>query len=288
MATETGTGMVAELRQTERLRQELLRTQAELRSARETVSQMRAELDEKSAEIQLVHEIAPAAASAPNLEGMLDFVAETAVRVTETDSSSIYVLDEDTGELILRAVKDAPTGLVGKLKLKLGEGITGWVARELTPVALDKEAYKDPRFKYLPELKDEGFQSFLSVPMLAKNEVIGVINVKTRAPHRYSPKQVRLLSAIAAQAAAAIEGARLQESMYAKRTQLSAISEVSKTITSNLYLEEILQLIVAMTAKTMDFRICSIMLLDEEKRELVIKATQSKSTDYLKKPNLKV
>src|SRR2546429_9556 len=82
------------------------------------------------------------------------------------------------------------------------------------PVALDKEAYKDPRFKYLPELKDEGFQSFLSVPMLAKNEVIGVINVKTRAPHRYSPKQVRLLSAIAAQAAAAIEGARLQESMY--------------------------------------------------------------------------
>jgi two-component sensor histidine kinase len=124
--------------------------------------------------------------------------------------------------------------------------------------------------------------------MLAKNEVIGVINVKTRAPHRYSPKQVRLLSAIAAQAAAAIEGARLQESMYAKRSQLSAISEVSKTITSNLYLEEILQLIVAMTAKTMNFRICSIMLLDEEKRELVIKATQSKSTDYLKKPNLKV
>jgi len=248
---------------------------------------MRGELDEKSAEIQLVHEIATAVASASNLEGMLDFVAETAVRVTETDSSSIYVLDEDAGELTLRAVKDAPTGLVGKLKLKLGEGITGWVARELTPVALDKEAYNDPRFKYLPELKDEGFQSFLSVPMLAKNEVIGVINVKTRAPHRYSPKQVRLLSAIAAQAAAAIEGARLAESMYAKRSQLSAISEVSKTITSNLYLEEILHLIVAMTAKTMNFRICSIMLLDEEKRELVIKATQSKSTDYLKKPNLR-
>src|SRR5262249_13616977 len=150
MATETGTGMVAELRQTERLRQELLRTQAELRSSRETVAQMRVELDEKSAEIQLVHEIATAVASASNLEQMLDLVAETAVRVTETDSSSIYVLDEDSGELVLRAVKDAPTGLVGKLKLKLGEGITGWVARELTPVALDKEAYKDPRFKYMP------------------------------------------------------------------------------------------------------------------------------------------
>jgi two-component system, sensor histidine kinase PdtaS len=185
-------------------------------------------------------------------------------------------------------VKDTPTGLIGRLRLKLGEGITGWVARELTPVAIDKEAYNDPRFKYLPELKDEGFQSFLSVPMLAKNEVIGVLNVKSRAPHRYSPKQIRLLSAIAAQAAAAIEGARLQESMSTKLTQLSAISEVSKTITSNLYLEEILQLIVAMTAKTMSFRICSIMLYDTTTQELQIKATQSKSTDYLKKPNLKI
>jgi signal transduction protein with GAF and PtsI domain len=275
-------------REIERLREQLRQAQVELHGAHETVTHLRTELDEKSAEVQLLHEIATAVAAAADLAELLDFIAETAVRVTQTDSSSIYVLDEEKGELVLRAVKDAPTGLVGKLKLKLGEGITGWVARELTPVAIDKEAYNDPRFKYLPELKDERFQSFLSVPMLAKNEVIGVLNVKTRAPHRYSPKQIRLLSAIAAQAAASMEGARLQESMSTKLTQLSAISEVSKTITSNLYLEEILQLIVAMTAKTMSFRICSIMLFDAEKQELVIKATQSKSADYVKKPNLKI
>jgi signal transduction protein with GAF and PtsI domain len=275
-------------REIERLREQLRQAQVELHGAHETVTHLRTELDEKSAEVQLLHEIATAVAAAADLAELLDFIAETAVRVTHTDSSSIYVLDEEKGELVLRAVKDAPTGLVGKLKLKLGEGITGWVARELTPVAIDKEAYNDPRFKYLPELKDERFQSFLSVPMLAKNEVIGVLNVKTRAPHRYSPKQIRLLSAIAAQAAASMEGARLQESMSTKLTQLSAISEVSKTITSNLYLEEILQLIVAMTAKTMSFRICSIMLFDAEKQELVIKATQSKSADYVKKPNLKI
>src|SRR5262249_47646514 len=168
-------------REIERLREQLRQAQAELLGAREMVGHLRGELGEKSAEGQLLPEIATAVAAAAGLAELLEFIADTAVRVTETDSSSIYVLDEEKGELVLRAVKDAPTGLVGKLKLKLGEGITGWVARELTPVAIDKEAYNDPRFKYLPELKDEGFQSFLSVPMLAKNEVIGVINVKTRA-----------------------------------------------------------------------------------------------------------
>jgi two-component sensor histidine kinase len=260
----------------------------ELRSTQEQVAQLRAELDERNAEVQLLQEIAMALAASANLEEMLEFIAATAVRVTETDSASIYVLDETKGELILRATHEAPTGLVGRLRLKLGEGITGWVARERRPVVLDKEAYNDPRFKYLPELKDEGYQSFLSIPMLVKNEVIGVLNVKTRQPHKYNPKQIRLLSAIGAQAAAAIDGARLQESISTRQTQLTAISEVSKTITSNLYLEEILHLIVAMTAKTMSFRICSIMLLDDEKGELVIKATQSRSNDYVKKPNLKV
>jgi two-component sensor histidine kinase len=270
------------------LRHQLRLAQRELEGARETIGHLRVELEEKSTEVQLLHEIASAIAAAGGLEELLDFIAATAVRVTETESASIYVLNEEKGELILRAMKDAPTGLVGRLKLKLGEGITGWVARELTPVAIDREAYNDPRFKYFPELKDGEFHSFLSVPMLAKNEVIGVLNVKTRSPHRYSPQQIRLLSAIAAQTAAALDGARWQESMSTSLTQLSAISEVSKTITSNLYLEEILHLIVAMTAKTMSFRICSIMLYDPEKRQLVIKATQSKSADYVQKPNLNV
>lgn len=73
---------------------------------------------------------------------------------------------------------------------------------------------------------------------------------------------------------------------YAK--QLEAISKVSKTITSNLYLEDILKLIVTVTAEIMDSKICSLMLIDEKKGELVLKATQSVSELYNKKPNLKI
>ena len=70
--------------------------------------------------------------------------------------------------------------------------------------------------------------------------------------------------------------------------QLEAISKVSKTITSSLYLEDILKLIVTVTAELMDSKICSLMLIDEKTRELVLKATQSMSEAYNKKPNLKI
>lgn len=77
-----------------------------------------------------------------------------------------------------------------------------------------------------------------------------------------------------------------KQASYAK--QLEAISKVSKTITSNLYLGDILKLIVTVTAEIMDSKICSLMLIDEKTRELVLKATQSMSEVYNKKPNLKV
>ena len=73
---------------------------------------------------------------------------------------------------------------------------------------------------------------------------------------------------------------------YAK--QIEAISKVSKTITSNLYLEDILKLIVTVTAETMNSKICSLMLIDEKTNELVLKATQSMSEAYNKKAHLKI
>lgn len=73
---------------------------------------------------------------------------------------------------------------------------------------------------------------------------------------------------------------------YAQR--LKAIQEVSRTIVSDLYLDEILRLIMAITAEVMNSKICSLMLLDEKKKELVIRATQSVSEAYNKKPNVKL
>jgi len=97
-----------------------------------------------------------------------------------------------------------------------------------------------------------------------------------------------LLTTIAHQVGGAIENARLYQEMRKKAMQIETLSQVSRTITSNRYLEEILHLIVTMTAEMMDSKICSIMLLDEERQELEIAATQSLSDAYRKKPPLKI
>jgi len=224
-----------------------------------------------------------------DLEEMLQAVAGVAVQVTGTDSSQVYLFNDAKDTLVLRAMDaGSEQELVGKVRLKVGEGLAGWVAQHKEAVAVERDAYHDKRFKFVPGLQEDKYESMLSAPLIYRTEIIGVINVRTVKPHTYTQTQVRFLQSIASQVSGAVENSRAYRKMERRASQLSTLSEVSKTITSDLYLEEILQLIVAATAKSMSFKICTLMLLDEDKQELVIKATQSASREYLKKPNVKI
>jgi len=128
----------------------------------------------------------------------------------------------------------------------------------------------------------------LSVPLVARGEVLGVINVRTRLPHEYSRNQVRLLSGIANQVAGAIEKTRRARHLEKTAVQLHTLSEVSQAIASNIYIDELLHLFVEMTARTMNYKICTVLLVDREKGELTLKATQSESQEYVKKPRPKI
>ncbi len=170
----------------------------------------------------------------------------------------------------------------------MGEGITGWVARERTRVVIPSNASDDSRFKFFHNLPEDRYQAFVSVPILAKKEVIGVINVQHKRPRRYREDELALLTTIANQVGGAIENARLYAEMRRKAIQVETLSQVSETVVSNRLLDDVLQLIVAMTAQMMSSKICSIMLLDQDKGELRIAATQSLSEQYRRKPNLKL
>jgi len=262
----------------------------QLEQARDQIKDTERQLDQRNAEAEALRRIGESMGSLLDIEEMLHAVAGIAVQVTSTDSSQVYLLNDSKDLLVLRAVNDTDPKeeLVGKLRLKVGEGLTGWVAQHKKAVMLGHDATHDARFKFVPELQEDKYQSILSVPLQYRGEVIGVINVRTLKPHVYSQTQVRLLESIASQIAGAVENSRQYRKMERRASQLSTLSEVSKTITSDLYLEEILQLIVAATAKTMSFKICTLMLLDEDKKELVIKATQSSSKEYAKKANIKL
>ena len=158
--------------------------------------------------VEMLHHTVTRIAAADDFHQALDRVLDCAVEVVRCDSCFIYVLEGD--DLVLRASKNPHQELVDRLKLRLGQGITGWVAEHREPVAVFREAYKDPRFQYFTELPEDRFEAFLSVPLLSRSRLAGVMNLQHREPHVYSPRDIRLLSTIGFLAGAEIEVARLE------------------------------------------------------------------------------
>ena len=245
-------------------------------------------LEQKEQELRILHEVAKDISSNLELKELLNRIVAMIMNFVTADSCLIYLYDRQNDELILTASSKPKEKSIGRVKLKIGEGVTGWAAKEKRPVVLPKEAYKDQRFKTFLSLEEDKYQAFMSIPILSKDEVIGVMNIRNMEAHAYPEHQVNLLFTVNRYLGSAIQNAIIYEDVIRKAKQLDLLSEVSRTIVSDHYLKEILQLIVAMTAKVMDSQICSIMLLDEKRNELFIAATQSLSQEYLNKPNLRV
>jgi signal transduction protein with GAF and PtsI domain len=255
---------------------------------RHSLHQVEQALREKSREADVLHRIAESISGTLDLEAVLKHIVDVVVEVTKADACLLYLLSDNRGELILRASKNPHPKLIGRITIGLGEGITGWVARERTRVVVPSNASDDPRFKFFHNLPEDRYQAFVSVPIMAKSEVVGVINVQHKRPRRYRHDELALLSTIANQVGGAIENARLYAETMRKARQIETLSQVSQTVTSNRLIDDILQLIVTMTAQMMGSKICSILLLDQPTGELRIVATQSLSEQYRLKPPMKV
>jgi signal transduction protein with GAF and PtsI domain len=253
-----------------------------------TTDDLRRELQQKEQELAILHEVAKDISGNLPLHDLLHGIVDMAMHFTQADSCLIYLYDKQNNAVVLAATSDRKQRMLGRVKMKLGEGVTGWVAKEKKPLSLAREAYKDKRFKVFSSLDDMKYEAFLSVPILSRDETIGVMNLRSKEEHEYLQSQIDLLFTVSRYLGSAIENAITYEEVNRKAKRLDLLSEISRTIVSDHYLKEILELIVAMTAKVMDSKICSIMLLDEKTNELVIAATQSLSEDYVSKPNLKV
>ncbi|MFA5261209.1 MAG: GAF and ANTAR domain-containing protein [Candidatus Omnitrophota bacterium] len=240
-------------------------------------------------ELKILRQIVDITSAEMDLARTLKEVVCIVNEATKADSVFIYLFDDRKENLTLMASKLPHKKMLGQLVLKVGEGITGWVAQENKPVAIYKNAYQDARFKNFDVLPEDRYEAFLSVPIVYKGKAIGVINVQHKKPHDYSARAVSLIRTIAKQVGGVIEHAILFEQVKLKAMQFDSLVKVSQSITSENYLDEILNLIVVVTAEMLNSKICSILLLDDKKqKELVIKATQSLSEEYKRKPNLKV
>ena len=210
-------------------------------------------------EIDLLYKITETISSNLNLSDVLKHIIEIVHKITECNSCLIYLIDKQNNELTLTASLNPHPKILGKIKLKLGEGITGLVAKEKKPIAISNNANNDPRFKFFNNLPEDKYQAFLSVPIFNKNQIIGVINIQHKKIHLYTQNTIKLISTIATLVGSAIENARLYQETGKKAKQIETLSRLSETIISSKYLEEILDLIVCMTAEMMNSKICSML-----------------------------
>jgi uroporphyrinogen-III synthase len=159
-------------------------------------------------DIAFLHEIGQRIAAADPLQMVLARVVEFVSAVVMCDSCFIYVLED--GDLTLRASKNPHAEVVDRLKLRIGQGITGWVAENKKPVVLSSNAFQDHRFQSFTELPEDRYEAFLSVPVLCRDKLVGVINVQHREPHVHAKGEVQLISTIGFLVGPEIELARME------------------------------------------------------------------------------
>lgn len=186
--------------------------------------------ESETSAVAFLRRIASRMSEAAPLEDVLAEVVEFVASVVKCDSCFIYVLEGE--ELVLRASKNPHPEAVDRLKLRLGQGITGWVAEHKEPVLIPRDASSDPRFKLFNELPEDRFEAFLSVPLVSRGRLVGVINVQNRDPHRHSEREIALVSTIGFLVGAETEMARLEErnSDLSKRLEARTLVERAKGI----------------------------------------------------------
>lgn len=188
-------------------------------------------LTELKKELQFLYRVAQTVHSL-EINELLKEIVKLASQITRADSCLIYILDKNRQELVLRASKNPHKDLLQRITMKLGEGITGWVAREKKPVAISEGAARDPRFKFFRSLPEDKFEAFLSVPIINKVGVVGVINVQHKQKHIHKQMEINLLEAIGKLVGGAVENALLiEESLSLKEAlKLRKLIERAKGI----------------------------------------------------------
>jgi len=155
-------------------------------------------MDQTARHLRLLTETIAAVNSTLDLDEVFDLIARKVAEALETDACFVYLYDEGSDELVLRASFGTRVEEMTRVpKMRPGDGITGSAAAERAPVMIPRAAHLDPRFKSFPNLREEQYESILAVPILARERLEGALNVRTEAPREFSAAEIDLLKRVA-------------------------------------------------------------------------------------------
>jgi signal transduction protein with GAF and PtsI domain len=162
------------------------------------VKEMESRLDHTEQQLRLLQKISRFMVRDMSVAEAFQGVVSLVVEFMECDSCLLYLLQNQ--ELVLCASNNPQPDTIGKVRLKVGEGLTGWVARERRLLSISRESYQDPRFRVFTDLPEDTYEAFLSAPVIVRNRVGGVINVQHRETHFHTGGEMELLTTVGEQA----------------------------------------------------------------------------------------
>ncbi|MGB9234348.1 MAG: GAF domain-containing protein [Terriglobales bacterium] len=205
----------------------------------------------------LLLEVADVVNTTLDLETTLRRVAELVRKVIDYEIFAILLLNEHRQELYVRFQVGYPPEVAERLRVKVGQGVTGRAAETRQPVLVADTTLPDFYIEALPNVRSE-----LAIPLIVKNRVIGVIDIEAREKGYFTEEHKRVLTLIASRMAVGIENARLHTRVTRQARTLTLLNEIARELTSILNLDELLKRIAEMLQRLIDYQMFSILLLD--------------------------
>ena len=238
------------------------------------------ELKARYERLNLLYQVGNVIHSTLEPQEALQLILSEAVRLMRASSGSCVLINPTNAVLEIHAANGLPAN-ASDFKLRVGEGITGWVARSGKPARVGN-VQSDPRYVMLrPEVCSE-----LAVPLEVDGEVRGVLNVDSDRSDAFTADDQELLEALAAQAARVIHHTWIYEQLRLKARLFESLVSVSQTINSTLNLDDALNVITREACVLMHARMCSLMLLDDSRQWLDLRSSFGAGKTYLNKPRL--
>jgi sugar diacid utilization regulator/putative methionine-R-sulfoxide reductase with GAF domain len=181
-------------------------------------------------ELSFLVRLAQAAASTQRPDELLELIIREATSAMDTDVCSLYLLSSRGRELLLTATNGLNESMVGKVVMRVGEGITGWVAETRRP-AVVADVSKEPHWKWVPGLDEDRFHSMLSVPIESGPRLVGVLNVQATRKRDFDSGDIDFLRAIAGQVAGILERSELQRAMEAQLAEIQLSHDIHERFT---------------------------------------------------------
>ena len=240
------------------------------------------ELKERYARLNRLYQVSNVIHSTLDPQKALQLILREAVRLMRASSGSAVLINPTTGFLEIQASQGLPAH-AAEMRLRVGEGVTGWVARTGKPARVGN-VQSDPRYIML----ERQVCSELAVPLEVRGEIRGVLNVDSDRLDAFSATDQKLLEELAVQAAKVIHNTWLYEQLRLKARLFETLVSVGQTINSTLNLDDTLRVITREACVLMDAKMCSLLLLDESREWLDLRASFGAGEAYLQKPRLNI